>query len=144
MNNHSNEDLARQLFRRETRKPSRGKDANGTQAEPLASRREPFDAGQQSWTLGAAVTDDQAVDERERRALFAALSKGTKANLGREPTVGELLQLVNEVDKARALVASARAAIDGKIGVFLSEGELHFREPGNAGQRQGAGLSDVA
>ena len=124
----SNDELARRLFQRDKRLESSQTEARASATpEPLASRREPNE-GPQTWTLGRRPASGvEPVSEPESRALHAALSKGTRANLGREPTLTELVQLIKEVDRARALVASARDAIDGKLSVYLDEGLATFR-----------------
>ena len=137
INDRSNDELARLLYQRDNRSAAAPAPVPPTPSpapEALASRRQPYDAGAQRWTLGNSEPDpDQPVTERERRALFAALSRGTKANIGREPTVSELLLLVEEVDKARALTASAQGAIQGGLSVYVQDGSLVFREPNGAG-----------
>jgi hypothetical protein len=134
INHRSNDELARLLYQRDNRTPAPPAPARPQAApEALASRRQPYDAGVQRWTLGGESGPNQPVTEFERRALFAALSRGTKANIGREPTVSELLLLVEEVDKARALTASARDAIQGGLSVYIQDGNLVFREPNGAG-----------
>ena len=125
-NIRTNDELARRLFQRDSRTPPTTSKPASSTAEPMASRREPFDAPQ-TWSLGGSASHLDPVDERERRALFAALSKGSKANLGREPTVAELVRLVEEVDRARALVKSSQDAIQGRISVFIEDGRLAFR-----------------
>jgi hypothetical protein len=125
VNHRSNEELARLLYQRDRTKPAEEKPQAAAHA-PLASRREPFEAPQQ-WTLASAASELGPVSDRERRALFAALSKGTKANLGREPTVAELLMLVQEVDKARAVVSSSKEAIDGSLSAYLEQNRIVFR-----------------
>ena len=125
VNHRSNEELARLLYQRDRAKLSKNQQSATPQA-PLASRREPFE-GPLQWTLGANPSEDSPVSERERRALFAALSKGTKANLGRDPTVAELLMLVDEVNRARVVVASSREAIQGGISVYIQDSRILFR-----------------
>jgi hypothetical protein len=144
MNDRSNDELVQQLFRRDPKKqPERpagyaSVSANAEGApEPLASRKEPFDVGKQTWTLGPADTGDEPINERERQALFAALNKGTRANLGREPTVAELIQLVEQVNHAREMVRAARQAIEGSLSVFIeNDGRFHFRRPAAAARRE--------
>jgi hypothetical protein len=131
----TNDELARRLFQRENRVQAPAAKKENASPEPLASRREPFEAPQ-SWSLGSSKSQLEPISERERRALFAALNKGTKANLGREPTVGELVQLVQEVDHARALVNSSQDAIQGRTSVFIDEGKVSFR--GSIASMQGA------
>jgi len=125
VNHRSNDELARLLYQRDHAKPPVDKQPPAPQA-PLASRREPFE-GPLQWPLGASVSEQSPVTERERRALFAALSKGTKANMGRDPTVAELLLLVEEVNRARAVVASANEAIQGGISVYIEGNRIVFR-----------------
>jgi hypothetical protein len=125
VNHRSNDELARLLYQRDRAKPSENQ-ASKTPRAPLASRREPFEDPLQ-WMLGASASEHSPVSERERRALFAALSKGTKANLGRDPTVAELLKLVEEVNGARAVIASSKQAIEGSISVFVEDNRIVFR-----------------
>ncbi|HEU0075099.1 MAG TPA: hypothetical protein VFS30_13935, partial [Dehalococcoidia bacterium] len=82
--NATNDELARRLFQRDSRMVPPAKPPT---LEPLASVRDPG-GPPQAWTLGG-IPDAilRPVSEPERRALFTALNKGTKANLGREPTV---------------------------------------------------------
>ena len=123
----TNEELARRLFQRDRRAEKGPPKASEKTPEPLASRREPGE-GPQTWSLGRSLDSGLApVSERERRALFAALSRGTRANLGREPTVAEFVGLVEEVDRARALVSSSKSAIEGRSSVYLDEGRATFR-----------------
>ena len=121
----TNDELARRLFQREAR--GRAQSGYGQPAPgALASRREPGYIPQ-TWPLGKPL--DSALDpvsERERRALFAALSKGTKANLGRETTVAELVHLVEAVDRARALVRSSQEAIEGRLNVYIDGEKTSF------------------
>jgi hypothetical protein len=125
----SNDELARRLLQRDKQVSTDLRQSTKKQAAPeaLASRREPVEA-LQSWSLGRSLESGlESVSERERRALFAALSKGTKANLGREPTVAELVRLVDEVNRARTLVSSAQDAIQGRVGVYFDDTQLSFR-----------------
>jgi hypothetical protein len=120
----TNDELARRLFQRDNRVAP---PAKRQIPEPLASRREPNEAPQ-TWTLGPNLNAVlKPVSERERRALFVALSKGTKANLGREPTVSELAFLIDAVDQARGLVSSTQDAIQGRANVYLEDGKVTFR-----------------
>jgi hypothetical protein len=67
------------------------------------------------------------LSHRDESALFAALSRGTKANLGREPTVPELLTLVKQINDARALVAAVDQAMHGSDGVYFDGDRPVFR-----------------
>jgi hypothetical protein len=125
----TNEELAKRLFQRDNRAAPSPKPPT---QEPLASRREPPQAPQ-TWKLGhARNTVLMPVTERERKALFVALSKGTKANLGRDPTVSELVLLVDAVDHARALVSATLETIEGRTNVYLENGKFAFRTSGQA------------
>ena len=125
----SNDELARRLFQRDrqTQPPEEGSGPQAPAHEPLASRRDPG-VSAQSWSLGrSADSISQPVSERERRALFAALSKGTKANLGRDASLAELVRLVEEVNRARALISSSQDAIMGTLCVYFDGQSLTFR-----------------
>ena len=123
----TNDELARRLFQRDKgTKPSEAGTGRPL-PEALASRRQPVE-DRQTWSLGKPADGGPGpVSERERRALFAALRKGTQANLGREPTVAELVSLVEQVDEARALVSAARDAINGQVSVHVDGGKVTFR-----------------
>jgi hypothetical protein len=125
----TNDELARRLFQRDKQPapPAPVGLAQQRAPEALASRREVGEAPQ-TWSLGRSLESGlDPVSERERRALFAALSKGTRANLGREPTVAELVRLVEEVNRARALVSSSQEAIQGQLSVYFDCEKLAFR-----------------
>jgi hypothetical protein len=123
----TNDELARRLFQRDKGTKSSPSEPGQPLPEALASRRQPVEE-RQTWTLGKPADGGLGpVSERERRALFAALRKGTQANLGREPTVAELVSLVEQVDQARALVSAARDAIDGQVSVHVDGGKITFR-----------------
>lgn len=106
--------------------------------EPLASRRvselEPH-----VWPHQERKSELAPVSDREERALFAALSKGTKANLGREPTVPELMLLVERVNDARVFVRAAEQAIQGHEGVYVKEGRIVFSRPPQRHDNAGRG-----
>jgi hypothetical protein len=132
LNHRSNDELARLLYQRDNRAPpvARPQAPPPAPDDALASRRQPYDSADHSWVLAVSESSaDQPITDRERRALFAALSRGTKANIGREPAVSELVLLVEEVNKARALASSARDAIQGTLSVYIRDGNLIFREP---------------
>jgi hypothetical protein len=141
----SNDELARRLYQRDKRVPPMQPVSKGPVAEPLASRREPIGAPK-AWKLGRALDFGlNPVSERERRALFAALSKGTRANLGREPTVAELVRLVEEVDRARALVSSAEDAVQGRLSVHIDGSKFSFRgSMQHVVQKRNGGVEGVA
>jgi hypothetical protein len=125
----SNDELARRLFQRDKQVTAAVQETSKKRPAPeaLASRREPAEA-LQSWSLGRSFESGlDPVSERERRALFAALSKGTRANLGREPTVAELVRLADEVNRARAIVSSTNDAIQGRMSVYFDGAKLSFR-----------------
>jgi hypothetical protein len=129
----TNDELARLLFRREAKpEPVKQAQAGPTMRavraeEPalgLELRRPASDAGARG-----------PITERDRRALFAALSKGTRANVGRDPTVAELLRLVDELERARRLVAAGEDAIAGRLGVHLDGETFVFRSPTSEAMR---------
>ena len=144
LNHTSNEELARILHRKDPKPAPIRPEASSNSAQ-LPSVQQPI-GGPQQWQLGPRETEMGPASERERRALFAALSKGTKANLGRDPTVTELVLLVEEVNRARAVVSSAQDAINGSLSVYIDAGVLIFRgstseqlrtaAPGRDGRRQ--------
>jgi hypothetical protein len=132
VNYRSNEELARLLYQNPTSaKPTRT--ATPTQKplqdpEPLASRRV-SELGPQTWPLSDSKPDLGKLSDREERALFAALSKGSKANLGREPTVPEFIRLVERVNEARALVSSTEDALRRNDGIYIDDGRIIFSGP---------------
>jgi hypothetical protein len=135
----TNDELARRLFQ-SPRAPAPPKSTPTPEApRALAS---PPDSGEspQTWPLGnkQQAPSLEPVSERERLALFAALSKGTKANLGREPTVVDLVLLVEEIDRARILVSSARDAIQGRSNVYVDGSKITF---GGSAQQPGRNVS---
>lgn len=123
----TNDELARRLFLSPKASAPAKPAPRPEVPEALASRREPGEAPQ-TWPLGNRQQDTgfEPVSERERRALFVALTKGTKANLGREPTVVDLVLLVEEIDRARVLVSSARDAIQGRVNVYVDGSKITF------------------
>jgi hypothetical protein len=132
-NGRSNDDLARLLYQSSgPAKAAQG--ASQTRLvvvpdpapEPLASRRV-SELPPQHWPMSERKPEFGPLTDREERALFAALSKGTKANLGREPTVQELMLLVEQVNHARSIVSSAEQVMKGNDGVYLEDGKLVFR-----------------
>ena len=134
-NGRSNEDLVRLLYQSPSvTKPARGATVPPPEAprepapEPLASRRV-SELPSQPWALNERKVDLAPLSDREERALFAALSKGTKANLGREPTVPELMQLVERVNDARAFVAEVEHLIESSDGVYIKDGRIVFSRP---------------
>jgi hypothetical protein len=60
--------------------------------------------------------------------LFAALSKGTREALGREPTVAELMLLKDQANAARSLLASVDAALKGQTSVYIEAGRPVFSD----------------
>jgi hypothetical protein len=94
----------------------------------MASRRV-SELGPQVWPLSERKPEMGPVSEREKRALFAALSKGTKANLGREPTVPELIQLVERLTDARAFAQSVEQVLQGNDGIYIDKGRVVFAGP---------------
>ena len=146
----SNDELARRLFQRDKQVTTAVRESTKKPAapEPLASRREPAEA-LQSWSLGRSFESGlDPISERERRALFAALNKGTRANLGREPTVAELVHLVDEVNRARAFVLSTQDAIQGRLSAYFDGEKLSFRgsmqslgEKGDLGRNRKQGVA---
>ena len=142
-NLRSNEELTRLLYQNQgppkqtAAKPHHSPSSAPTVAaqpapEPLASRRV-SELEPQNWTLGEFRVELGPTTEREERALFAALSMGTKANLGREPTVTELMQLLQRVNDARAFVRTVDQVLRGKDGIYLDNGRIVF---GGSAQRR--------
>jgi hypothetical protein len=137
----SNDDLARLLYQNSgPAKAAQG--ASQTRLvvmqqpapEPMASRRV-SELPPQHWPLDERKPEFGPLSDREERALFAALSKGTKANLGREPTVQELMLLVEQVNHARAIVSSAEQVMRGNDGIYVEGGRIVFRD--SAQRRRG-------
>ena len=130
VNYRSNEELARLLYQNPAgAKPARTTTSKPPQdPEPLASRRV-SELGPQTWPLSENKPDLSKLSDREERALFAALNKGSKANLGREPTVPEFIRLVERVNEARALVASVEQTLRGNDGIYIDQGRIVFSGP---------------
>jgi hypothetical protein len=139
VNHRSNDELARLLYQSSPApKPSRPAAPQSSSApyppqaapqpepEPLASRRV-SELGPQHWPLSERKPELGPLSHRDESALFAALSRGTKANLGREPTVPELLTLVKQINDARALVAAVDQAMHGSDGVYFDGDRPVFR-----------------
>lgn len=152
----SNEELARLLYQNPTSNASTlpagpGKAAPrpvdprsvGTppEPEPLASRRV-SEIGRQEWPLSEGRNTLSPLSDREERALFAALSKGSKANLGREPTIPELLQLVGRVNDSRAFLRSVEQVLESNAGVYIDNGKIVFS--GSLRRKIEARTSDAA
>jgi hypothetical protein len=124
----SNEELARLLHRKDSRLvPAKQQRPNPAPAQTSEARGHSL--GIQQWALGPSKDTEASVTERERRALFAALSKGTKANVGRDPTVAELVLLVEELQQARVIAAAAQEAIAGVLSIHIETGKIVFRSP---------------
>lgn len=123
----SNDELARLLYRREAKPAPVHQRPNPAPAQTPETRGHSL--GIQQWPLGPSADSEGSVSERERRALFAALSKGTKANVGRDPTVAELVVLVEELQQARAMTAAAQEAISGALSIHIETGTIVFRSP---------------
>lgn len=153
----SNEELARLLYQNPTpSKPAQPDGLTGqmpphpvdphsvgTKAapEPLASRRV-VEIGRQEWPMSEARSGLDPLSDREERVLYAALSKGSKANLGREPTLPELLQLVGRVNDARAFLRSVEQVLQSNDGVYIDNGRIVFS--GSVQRRLQARSSDAA
>jgi hypothetical protein len=122
----SNEELARLLYQNSA-SPAKPAAPGSRQPlpEPLASRRiselEP-----QMWPAGERKLELEPLTDREERALFVALSKGTRASLGREPTVPELVALVERVNAARAFVTAVEQAMQRGEPIYLDDGRIVF------------------
>ena len=128
MNRQSNDHLARLIA---NNNPSPLAKAPKSPADRSTSPQpgRGLDLGRQNWTFGARKTGFEPLSEREVRALFAALSKGTKIALGREPTVAELVRLREQINDARALVASMEATLAGSLNVHIQDGRPVFNDP---------------
>jgi hypothetical protein len=137
-NQRSNEELARLLYQSPAPVKPAPADKPSLPApvepapEPLASRRV-SELGPQTWPLSERTQELGPLSEREERALFAALSKGTRANLGREPTVPELVQLLQRVNDARAFISTVEQVLRGNDGIYLDNGRIIF---GGSAQRR--------
>ena len=143
-NQRSNDELARLLYSN----PGPAKAAPGAKPahpdlpappvapqpapEPFASRRV-SELGPQNWPLNELKPELGPLSEREERALFAALSKGTRANQGREATVPEMMQLLQRVNDARAFVMTVEQVLRGNDGIYLDDGRIVF---GGSAQRR--------
>jgi hypothetical protein len=92
--------------------------------------------------MSEARTALSPLSDREERALFAALSKGSKANLGREPTIPELLQLVERVNDSRAFLRSVEQVLESNAGVYVDKGKIVFS--GSVRRKLEAGKTDAA
>jgi hypothetical protein len=128
---HSNDDLVRLLYANKSQsKPAKKADLPPPDptAEPLASRRV-SELEPQQWPLGPRNAELEPLSDREERALFAALLKGTKANLGREPTVPELMLIVERINDARAFLAEAEQVLQGQDSVYVKDGRIVFSRP---------------
>jgi hypothetical protein len=128
----SNDELVRLLYANR----SQGKPAKATasppserhEPEPLASRRV-SELDTQRWSMQPQKPEMEPVTDREEHALFAALAKSTKASLGREPTVPELMLLVERINDARAFLAEVDQVIQGQEGVYVKDGRIVFSRP---------------
>jgi hypothetical protein len=137
----SNEELARLLYQNPTPGKSTQPDAPAQKTppqpvdphsvganaapEPLASRRV-VEIGRQEWPMNEAKPRLDPLSDREERVLYAALSKGSKANLGREPTLPELLQLVERVNDSRAFLRSVEQVLQSNDGIYIDNGRIIF------------------
>jgi hypothetical protein len=132
VDNRSNEELAR-LIHRKT-----GTDEPQRRSEPQHSMRVvpkgvPAGLGAQQWSLGRQQPGVAELSEREVRALFTALSKGTRSRLGRDATFKELLLLKEQINAARNLVRRAEEAIQGGSSVHFDQGQPVFEKPATRG-----------
>jgi hypothetical protein len=97
----------------------------------------------QQWPFGKSAARLESLTEWEKKALFVALTKGTRMNLMREPTGAEVIALIERVNEARAFVASVEQAIETTSGIHLEQGEFVFG--GSAARfKRPAGRSEVA
>ena len=88
----------------------------------------------------------EAISEQDVEALFKALLKGSARHLGRQPTVSELVRLV-EVIKARRLDALVTVARSGELDVHWDGNRWVFGptpKPLFSEQRQDLPASEVA
>jgi hypothetical protein len=123
LDNTTNDELARILL---------GRDSGSTPSNghPGPDQRAPhpvLQAVPRPSAANAASADPWAVSEDERVALFAALRKGCRSHLGREPTVAEFMLVVGEVYRARNVAASAQEAMQGELSIHVQDGRLVFR-----------------
>jgi hypothetical protein len=142
-NRHSNDDLVRLLYQNpSSSKPSKGPasqlpETRAEDPEPLASRRV-SELPPQSWPLSDRRLELEPVSDREERSLFAALSRGSKLNLGREPTVPELMLLVQRLNDARAFVMEVERVMRGEDTVYVRDGRIVFSRLPEGPQTQGS------
>jgi hypothetical protein len=126
VNKHSNNDLTRYL--NNPSQPSRGVPDRRPAKPQARDPGAPVSLGGQRWSLGTQPGHSGPLTEREVRGLFAALSKGTRDALGREPTVAELMLLKDQVNVARALLASVDGALRGQTSVHVEAGRPVFHD----------------
>jgi hypothetical protein len=80
----------------------------------------------QQWPFGKSAARLDPLTEWEKKALFVALTKGTRLNLLRDPTGAEFVALAERVNEARAFVASVERAIETTGSIHLEQGEFVF------------------
>jgi hypothetical protein len=133
VNNRSNEELARLLYHSPA-KPAAPPPQRLADARP-SSRADRLD--DPPWTVPPRRIAG-AWPAWEEKTLLDALTRGTKANLGRLPTVEEALLLKEQVEVALRLLRSVELAIQRGDGVYVDAGKIVLTEQGQPATAQAA------
>jgi hypothetical protein len=124
MNNRSNDELARLLYHSPTKATQPAGLKPATEARPSGRVDKLSDP---PWSTGPRFTA-RPLPVLDENALFEALARGTKANLGRLPSVDEAMALKEQVEGAVQLLRSLEQTIQSGSGVYVEAGRVVFTE----------------